>query len=237
MRTLESPLARAAAASWFGLRRAYYRARYPRRLEMGPGVLFVGKLRIGRGTKLVLGARCRIRQTVLVNGGGVAVVGSDTLLNGCWLGTAERIEIGAWSLISDCNISDTDFHNLSPAERHAPLSAKATAPVVIGRNTWIGARAIVLKGTRIGDDSVVGAGSVVRGEVAEGVVVAGNPAVQVKTFSPDERTSPAAGAVALPAQATGADVAASLPTVPEQRILPVAAQSGRHLTGPRRTGR
>lgn len=220
MRTLENPLARAAAAGWFGVRRAYYRARYPRRLVMGSGVMFVGKLRIARGTRLVLGDRCRVRKDVVVNGGGVATVGAHTLLNGCWLGASERIEIGAWCLISDANISDTDFHNLSPRERHAAPSEKATAPVVIGRNVWVGARAIVLKGTTIGADSVVGSGSVVRGEVPEGVVVAGNPAVVVKTFGPDERTTPV----------TRVDV-------PEQRILPKGEQSSGRLPEPDRAGR
>jgi acetyltransferase-like isoleucine patch superfamily enzyme len=190
MRTLENPLIRTAAAGWFGLRRTYYRLRY-RRLEVGPGVLFIGKLRLARGTRLVLGPNCRIRQTVIVNGGGAVTVGANTLLNGCWLGASERIDIGEWCLISDCNISDTDFHNLAPRERHLPPVARATSPVVVGRNAWVGARAIVLKGTAIGADSVVGSGAVVRGEVPAGVVVAGNPAVVVKTFRPDQRSAPA----------------------------------------------
>lgn len=46
----------------------------------------------------------------------------------------------------------------------------------IGSNCFIGARVILLPGTRIGDGSIVGAGSVVKGEIAPGVVVAGVPA-------------------------------------------------------------
>jgi acetyltransferase-like isoleucine patch superfamily enzyme len=189
MRTIENPLIRAGASGWFALRRGYYRLRY-RNLAIGPGVLFIGRLKLARGTRLSLGAHCRVRKTVIVNGGGEVAVGEHTLLNGCWIGAAERVEVGAWSLISDCNISDTDFHNLAPRERHLPTSARASSPVVIGRNTWIGARAIVLKGSRIGADSVVGSGSVVRGEVPDGVVVAGNPAIVVKTFPPDHRSAP-----------------------------------------------
>ena len=41
-----------------------------------------------------------------------------------------------------------------------------TAPVVIGNDVWIGANAVILKGSRIGDGAVIAAGSVVRGEVA-----------------------------------------------------------------------
>ena len=40
-----------------------------------------------------------------------------------------------------------------------------TAPVVIGNNVWIGANAIILRGTTIGDNSVIAAGSVVKGNV------------------------------------------------------------------------
>ena len=50
------------------------------------------------------------------------------------------------------------------------------APVVIGERAFIGAGAIILAGSRIGDDSVVGAGAVVSGEISPGSVVAGNPA-------------------------------------------------------------
>jgi maltose O-acetyltransferase len=50
------------------------------------------------------------------------------------------------------------------------------ARVAIGRNVYIGARAIVLPGVTIGDGAIVGAGSVVRHDVPPGTVVAGNPA-------------------------------------------------------------
>jgi maltose O-acetyltransferase len=49
-------------------------------------------------------------------------------------------------------------------------------PVHIGRNTWIGGGAIILPGIRIGDDAVVGAGSVVTRDVPAGATVMGNPA-------------------------------------------------------------
>jgi maltose O-acetyltransferase len=48
--------------------------------------------------------------------------------------------------------------------------------ISIGRNVWIGAAAIVLPGVTIGDDAIVGAGSVVTRDVAAGATVAGNPA-------------------------------------------------------------
>ena len=53
-------------------------------------------------------------------------------------------------------------------------------PVHIGRNVWIGAGALVLPGVCIGDDAIVGAGSVVTRNVPAGATVAGNPARPLK---------------------------------------------------------
>ncbi|HEY2122813.1 MAG TPA: DapH/DapD/GlmU-related protein [Chthoniobacterales bacterium] len=52
--------------------------------------------------------------------------------------------------------------------------------IAIGKKAWVGARAIVLLGTTIGDRSVVGAGSVVTKGVPPDSVCAGNPARVVK---------------------------------------------------------
>jgi len=53
-------------------------------------------------------------------------------------------------------------------------------PVHIGNDVWIGGRVIILPGVKIGDHSVIGAGSVVTKDVPEWAVVAGNPAVVKK---------------------------------------------------------
>jgi maltose O-acetyltransferase len=50
------------------------------------------------------------------------------------------------------------------------------APVVIGDRVFVGVGAIILPGTRIGDDSIIGAGAVVRGNIPPGSMVVGNPA-------------------------------------------------------------
>lgn len=54
------------------------------------------------------------------------------------------------------------------------------ARVVIGNRVFVGAGAIILPGSKIGDDSIVGAGAVVRGEVPRGSLVVGNPAKVVQ---------------------------------------------------------
>lgn len=56
---------------------------------------------------------------------------------------------------------------------------KLSAPVMIGRRSFIGANAVLLPGATIGENAVVGAGAVVRGDVAPGAIVVGNPAYQI----------------------------------------------------------
>ena len=53
--------------------------------------------------------------------------------------------------------------------------------VKIGNNCFIGMHSIILPGTEIGDNTIVGAGSVVKGKIPSGVIVAGNPAKVIKT--------------------------------------------------------
>jgi acetyltransferase-like isoleucine patch superfamily enzyme len=127
---------------------------------------------------------------------GQCTVGNFTLLNGALVMAEERIDIGSYCLISwNVGIADSDFHPLEPAQRLIDAQALApffkdrpprpklkTAPVKISDNVWIGMNAVILKGVTIGENSVVAAGSVVTKSVPPNTVVAGNPAVPVKTF-------------------------------------------------------
>ena len=67
-----------------------------------------------------------------------------------------------------------------PFRRETP-DLDLAAPIVIGADTFIGARAIILKGVTIGPRSIVGAGAIVSRSVPEGSIVAGNPASVVGT--------------------------------------------------------
>ncbi len=55
-------------------------------------------------------------------------------------------------------------------------------PVTIGNNVWLGGGAIICPGVTVGDDSVIGAGSVVTRDIPPGVVAAGNPCRVVKSI-------------------------------------------------------
>jgi acetyltransferase-like isoleucine patch superfamily enzyme len=94
----------------------------------------------------------------------------------------KEIIIGDHAMIGpNTKIFDTDFHPVDPKARlSADDSRISVKPVVIGSNVFIGCNCIILKGSRIGDNSVVGAGSVVSGQFPDNVLIAGNPARVIK---------------------------------------------------------
>jgi acetyltransferase-like isoleucine patch superfamily enzyme len=144
--------------------------------------MIIGRLQIRGGTRVHLGDQVRVRKIVRITGGGKLRVGPGTLLNGPWIVTSEQVTIGQDCLISDCGISDNDFHNLQPQRRHDMPTPQTKAAVHIGKNVWVGLSALVLKGSVIGDNSAVGAAAVVRNVIEPNVVVTGDPAEIVKRF-------------------------------------------------------
>lgn len=75
---------------------------------------------------------------------------------------------------SQVSIYDSDFHEIAPDKRvgGTPKMGKVT----IGDNVWIGDRVMILKGSSIGENSVVAAGAVVSGEFPANVIIGGVPA-------------------------------------------------------------
>jgi maltose O-acetyltransferase len=72
----------------------------------------------------------------------------------------------------------TPQHPLEPGPRRERW--ESAAPITIGRNVWLGGGVIVCPGVTIGDDTVVGAGSVVARDLPAGVLAVGNPARVVR---------------------------------------------------------
>ena len=85
-------------------------------------------------------------------------------------------------------IYDTDFHSLHVKDRIAiPENKKniKTSPVQIGNNVFIGGHTTILKGVKIGDNSIIGAGSLVTKNVPANEIWAGNPAKYIRTIVND----------------------------------------------------
>lgn len=94
------------------------------------------------------------------------------------------IEIGDNTLIGPCTQIYTACHPTSPSERLKGV--EFGKKVIIGKNVWIGGGCIILPGVSIGDNSVLGAGSVVTHDIPDYVVAAGNPCKVIKHLDKDE---------------------------------------------------
>ena len=143
--------------------------------------------------QVVLGERCVLQPDVFFNvdhywmPGPSIVVGNRVFIGrGTEFNIRGRIEIGDDCLIaSGCTFVDAD-HGREP-EAPMNLQEPVIRPIRLGRNVWIGARSVILKGVEIGDGAVIGAGSVVTRPVAAGAVVAGNPARMIGGEGPPPR--------------------------------------------------
>lgn len=124
------------------------------------------------------------RTIIVARHGGHIDIGENTGISGSTIYSMEHIEIGKNVLIGgNCKIIDNDFHPLSVEKRvHCQkIEDIKKAPIKIGDGCFIGANSIILKGTTLGKNCVVGAGSVVSGRFPDNVILAGNPARIIKT--------------------------------------------------------
>ena len=106
-------------------------------------------------------------------------VGEGVFINAC----CHFQDHGGVTLGNGCQIGHnvvfaTLNHYLEPEKRKMTYPA----PIVLGKNVWVGSNATILQGVTIGDNAVIGAGAVVTRDVPANAVAAGVPAKVIKTF-------------------------------------------------------
>lgn len=148
------------------------------------GVAFSNKqktlLNIKENGKLI------VDSAIIANGSRISIdkdatliIGKNTFINeNTRIMASSKIEIGKNCNVSwDVNIIDSDRHDIFINNQ----KQTKTEPITIGNNVWIGSRTSILKGVRIGDGAIIGAGSIVVKDVPSNTMVAGVPAKIIKS--------------------------------------------------------
>lgn len=138
-------------------------------MEISGKVRFHGPCRLGRGGVLSIGQR------------GILDLGSETIVSdGSRIICFHYISIGDYSTAGwDSSFCDTDFHAMKNAFTEKKL--RAFAPIILGKNNWVGASCSILKGTSTPNYTTMSSGSVLtkKYKCAEKSIIAGNPAAVV----------------------------------------------------------
>jgi Hexapeptide repeat of succinyl-transferase len=160
--------------------------------QCGEGVVFSGRplISVAPNSVLLLGRNVHLASALRANPLGCfqpcvlrtlapqarLVLAANAGASGAVVCAGLSIEIGEGTLIgSGAMIIDNDFHVLTADGWRGEMRSNARA-IQIGREVFIGARAIILKGVTIGDRAIIGAGAVVTRDVPANGVAAGNPA-------------------------------------------------------------
>ncbi len=157
---------------------------------------------LGDPAAIVVGPRSHVRGELLTfwNKGSVKIGECTYIGEGSRIWSQCSVMIGNYVLVAHLvDIHDTDSHPVGLQARRAdteivlfggdyPASPPiASSPVVIEDDVWIGFKATILKGVRVGRGAIVAAGAVVTKDVPAFTVVAGNPARVIRELTAEER--------------------------------------------------
>ncbi|MDG1302242.1 MAG: acyltransferase [Opitutae bacterium] len=123
--------------------------------------------------------RKHVTELLVRNGGEISIGARTHFNNNLLISSWKSITIGDDCLIGhNCEFSDADGHEIDPLERRKYPGQ--VGEVVLGNNVWLGNNCKILKGTKIGDNSIVAAGAVVKGAFEANVIIGGVPAKVIK---------------------------------------------------------
>lgn len=146
-------------------------------------------------SKIVIGDNCRFRSDKRSNMVGInrkcmlstyssqskIVIGKNSGFSGTVIAASKEIVIGD-SVLCGANtlITDFDWHPIEPKDRLIRSGKSQSKPIFIKNNVWLGLDVVVLKGVTIGENSIIGAHSVVVKDIPPNVIAAGNPCKVIK---------------------------------------------------------
>ena len=138
-----------------------YRIVYPIKSSYNPLKVTINGLLIINKGKFICKGKFQTRSGCLINiHAGQIILGKNTAISrNCSLNCHQKIEIGDDTIVGE----GTKFydHDHKILGGHTQRIKYETAPIKIGKNTWIGADCLILRGVEIGDNSIIAAGSII----------------------------------------------------------------------------
>jgi Acetyltransferase (isoleucine patch superfamily) len=139
-----------------------------RRLELQIGRS--GAIRFGRFVWIGDGSKIRCHE-------GVVEIGEKTVIGQeCTISAYQRVRIGEQCVIADRAMFIDFDHGVVEVERPIRVQGIYKRDVEVGSNVWVGYGACILRGVRVGDNSIVGTNAVVTKDVPANAIVTGIPA-------------------------------------------------------------
>jgi Acetyltransferase (isoleucine patch superfamily) len=133
-----------------------------------------GTIRFGRFVWIGDGTKIRCHE-------GVVEIGDKTVIGQeCTISAYQRVRIGEQCVIADRAMFIDFDHGVAEVERPIRVQGIYKRDTVVGSNVWIGYGACVLRGVRVGDNSVIGTNAVVTKDVPANAVVGGVPAKVIR---------------------------------------------------------
>lgn len=179
------------------MRRAYWSPMFKSQINGGDGLyLYSGMPMIIKPLRITLGRHCRIS-------GISTFCGRWSSQNTPELIVGDNVDIGwqttiavAGQVVLEDNVrmagkvflAGYPGHPVNPYDRAegAPDLDSQTGDIIIRKNAWIGTGVTVLPGVTIGENSIIGTGSIVTQDIPPNVIAAGNPARPVRSLTSDE---------------------------------------------------
>lgn len=180
------------------LRQFWWTPRFKTRLKKAPShvYLYSGIPYITAGLDIVMGENCRIsgittftgrtagrEVPTLIMGNNVGISWQTTLAVGTRIVLADNVRIAG-----RCFLAGYPGHPINPNARASGMAERDSqvGEIVLEKNVWLGTGCTVLPNVTIGQNSIIGTGSVVTRDIPANVIAAGNPAKVIRALTPQE---------------------------------------------------
>lgn len=122
------------------------------------------------GSLITFAGKVSCRRNFFVMNKGEIIIGKNIFFNNdCSINCLEKIIIGNDCLFGE-NVKIYDHDHVFDSLKLIRNLEYKVSPVKIGNNCWIGSNVVILKGTEIGDNVVIGAGTVVKGKIKSNTI-------------------------------------------------------------------